>query len=196
MDIREKIIAAAAERMRLVGIRSVSIDDLCRELGMSKKTFYVYYETKDSLVEAILHRHEQIVTEELTKRTQGKRVVEMVRNTMHLMQSAKDIREVPPLVYDLKKYYPQLLNEHLQRLKEINRTLAARYLQQGVEEGFLRADINIEVTARVMASLHQVLMDKLAEAQRHPSIVSDAKVAIDIFFRGLISEEGARELRV
>ena len=194
MEIQEKIVAAATERMRLVGIRSVSIDDLCRELGISKKTFYVYFDTKESLVDAMLHRHEQHIVDEMNKRTQGKHIIDMVLNTLHLLQGARDIREVPPLVYDLKKYYPQQLHDHLSRLKEINRDFAARYLTQGVQEGFLRADINIEVTARVMASLHQVLMDKMAEAQRHPSIVSDAKVAINIFFRGLISEEGQQQL--
>ena len=37
-----------------LGIRSVSIDDICHELGMSKKTFYVYFASKDELVEQLL----------------------------------------------------------------------------------------------------------------------------------------------
>ena len=43
-DIRENILQVAIERMQQVGIRSVSVDDICHELGMSKKTFYVYFE--------------------------------------------------------------------------------------------------------------------------------------------------------
>ena len=56
-EIREKIIASAQQKMGEVGIRSVSIDDICHELGMSKKTFYVYFGTKDDLIQAILDYH-------------------------------------------------------------------------------------------------------------------------------------------
>ena len=54
-DVREDILQVAIKRMQQVGIRSVSIDDICHELGMSKKTFYVYFASKDDLVQAILH---------------------------------------------------------------------------------------------------------------------------------------------
>ena len=52
---KEQILKVAIERMQQVGIRSVSVDDICHELGMSKKTFYVYFPSKDDLVQAILH---------------------------------------------------------------------------------------------------------------------------------------------
>lgn len=49
------IIKTAGEMFFRLGIRSVSIDDICRELGMSKKTFYVYFPSKDELVAQLLH---------------------------------------------------------------------------------------------------------------------------------------------
>ncbi|MCQ2343086.1 MAG: TetR/AcrR family transcriptional regulator [Paludibacteraceae bacterium] len=188
---RENIIKAASEKMRLLGIRSVSIDDLCHDLGISKKTFYVYFETKDALVDALLRHREQDVIIEVERKNKGKHIVDLLLGLIKVLKDLKDVRQVPPLLYDLKKYYPQLLQDHLQRLKLINRDIAARYLQQGVQEGFFRADVDVEVTARIVAALHQVMMDKMAEAQNHPSIISDTKIAMDIFFRGLISEQGA-----
>ena len=53
-DQRIHIIKTAGELFFRLGIRSVSIDDICRELGMSKKTFYVYFESKDALIEQML----------------------------------------------------------------------------------------------------------------------------------------------
>ena len=64
-DVRENILQVAIERMQQVGIRSVSVDDICHELGMSKKTFYVYFASKDDLVQAILQKHEQKVAHDL-----------------------------------------------------------------------------------------------------------------------------------
>ena len=59
-DMKEEILKVAAEKMQNVGIRSLSIDDICRLLGISKKTFYVYFETKEALVEEMLRRQEQM----------------------------------------------------------------------------------------------------------------------------------------
>ena len=52
-NLKEDILKAATPRMQQVGIRSVSVDDLCKELGISKKTFYVYFPSKDELVSEI-----------------------------------------------------------------------------------------------------------------------------------------------
>ncbi len=192
---RENIILAASEKMRLLGIRSVSVDDLCHDLGISKKTFYVHFATKDALVDELLRRREQQLVEDVERKTKGKKMIDLLFDFIKVTKDLKDVRQVPPLLYDLKKYYPQQLTAHLQRLKIINRDIAARYLQQGVEEGLFRPDLNMEAVARVLASLHQVMLDKLAEAQNHPSIVQDSKMAMDIFMRGLISEEGEKRIR-
>jgi len=189
-NIREKILNTAADKMRLLGIRSVSIDDVCRDLGISKKTFYVYFETKETLVDALLRRREGEMITEVERKTRGKQVLDLLFDLIKMLKNLNDVRQIPPLVYDLKKYYPQQLEAHLQRLKLLNRDLVARFLQQGIDEQLFRSDIDVAATARVLASLHQVMMDKMAEATHHPNIIADSKVAIDIFFRGLISEQG------
>ena len=53
-DQKVHIIKTAGELFFRLGIRSVSIDDICSELGMSKKTFYVYFASKDELIEELL----------------------------------------------------------------------------------------------------------------------------------------------
>ena len=53
-DQKCNIIKTSCDLFFRLGIRSVSIDDICRELGMSKKTFYVYFESKDALIEQML----------------------------------------------------------------------------------------------------------------------------------------------
>lgn len=193
-DQRENIIACASELMHSVGIRSVSVDDICARLGISKKTFYVYFETKDLLVDALLRRREDDLVEDVEKKTKGKTILNLVVNFQKMIRNLKDVRQIPPVLYDLQKYYPQQLHDHLQRLQTINRDILARYLRQGIEEGFFREDVDVEVTARVLAYLHQTMIDQLAKHPAHPTIVTDSKIAMDIFFRGLVSEKGKREI--
>lgn len=53
---RERILTAFAQRARVEGIRAVVMSDLARELGMSKKTLYQHFESKDALVREIVQR--------------------------------------------------------------------------------------------------------------------------------------------
>ena len=91
-----------------LGIRSVSIDDICHELGMSKKTFYVYFASKDELVEQLLQANIDYMAskmEGLLKTGDFKQLV--AKFIKHQEAEKNDVRRVPQLVYDLKKYYPR-----------------------------------------------------------------------------------------
>lgn len=192
---KENIIRVAGEKVRVAGIRSVSIDDICRELGMSKKTFYVYFKTKDALLDALLRQHELSIQESIAAKTKGKSLLTIVTNYQSLLRNVNDVRQLPVVLYDLKKYYPKQLKDHMVRLRLINQEITARFLHQGVEEGLIRDDVDIESTARVLAGLHQVLIDKLSETQNHPTILSDTKLTMDIFFRGLLSDAGLEQIK-
>lgn len=56
-NISEEIITKAENLFLKLGIRSVSMDDLCREMGISKKTLYQYFENKDALVKQVIETH-------------------------------------------------------------------------------------------------------------------------------------------
>lgn len=192
---KENIFQVAKEKIRVAGIRSVSIDDICHELGMSKKTFYVYFKTKDELLDALLRQHEESIQESVASKTKGKSLLTIVTNYQSLLRNINDVRQVPVLLYDLKKYYPKQLKNHMQRLRVINQEITARFLHQGVEEGLIRDSLDVEATARVLAALHQIMLDKLSEAQNHPTIVTDTKLTMDIFFRGLLSDAGLEQMK-
>ena len=84
MDIREKIIELAMEKMKQVGIKSISIDDLCHEIGISKKTFYVYFDAKDDLVAAMLRKHEDNLVSGVKMTVEGKTVLELLLSFMQI----------------------------------------------------------------------------------------------------------------
>ena len=124
---KEQILKVAIERMQQVGIRSVSIDDICHELGMSKKTFYVYFPSKDDLVQAILHKHEQKVAHDLDNALAKRSITQVIVEWAKIAQSTqkKDLK-TPAMMYDLEKYYPQLFAAH----KKVMRQTAEKILGQ------------------------------------------------------------------
>lgn len=191
---KNNIVLCASRMMRSAGIRSVSIDDICHELGISKKTFYVYFSTKDLLVDDILLLYEKSVQEEVSRKTKGKSIKETVRGFAKSTSAENDVRKLPPLLYDLKKYYPQQLDAHMQRLRLIICEMVRQLLIQGVKEGFFRSDIDVPAVAEILSSLHAIMMEKYLQDFDRKKIVNNSRIALDIFFRGLVSDEGRRQL--
>ena len=194
MDIREKIIELAMEKMKQVGIKSISIDDLCHEIGISKKTFYVYFDAKDNLVAAMLRKHEDNLVNGVKMTVEGKTVLELLLSFMQIAGETKDVRRVPPLVHDLKKYYPILYKEHLERVRTFARDIMREQIARGVEEGLFRADLDVEKTATIMSFAHNEMLNvaPTIPEDKHVTAWMHTRYALDIFMRGIISEQGKR----
>ena len=103
-DLHSEIIKKSGDMFYRLGIRSVSIDDICHELGISKKTFYVYFSSKDALVEQLLSANVAKMEQKMRTTMESSDFSEIVRKfTQWVTTENEDVRKVPQLVYDLKK---------------------------------------------------------------------------------------------
>jgi len=189
-NIKTNIIQAAMSKMRQVGIRSVSIDDVCHELGISKKTFYVYFATKDDLIEALLFQLEQEVNANIRMQLEKKTILELLLNIQKIMRETRDVRKVPPLFYDLEKYYPQLYKAHKDRARTYARENIKVALIRGVEEKLFRADLDVDKTCVVIDMMRETMLNLPIEKREDKKTNDVMKYAIDIVMRGIISVEG------
>ena len=196
-DVREDILQLAIKRMQQVGIRSVSIDDICHELGMSKKTFYVYFPSKDDLVQAILHKHEQKVAHDLDNALSKRSITQVIVEWAKIAKTAnkKDLK-TPPMIYDLEKYYPQLSSSHKKVMRETAEKILVRFLKKGVSEGIFRAEIDVDVVAMMFLDMQYRLLDLITGGQMTKEEVHRiGHQRMDILMRGILSESGLLRLR-
>ncbi len=196
-NLKEEILKAATPRMQEVGIRSVSIDDLCKELGISKKTFYVYFPSKDELVGEILHVNEQKMTREVQHLVMDKTVVQCIVDwTKIAKQTEKSTHQTPPMLYDLKKYYPTLHQEHLQRMRKMMQQFLVQFLKKGQGEGIFRKEIDIEVAAMLLLDTHLMLAERAERLKMKPQDVRHfGKTTMDILLRGMFTVEGLETIQ-
>ena len=188
------IIKVASELFFRLGIRSVSIDDICHELGMSKKTFYVYFASKDELIEQMLQANIDYMAHKMEELVALHDFRQLVKKFIKHQEAEKnDVRRVPQLVYDLKKYYPRQFTDFQVKCFETQKRYIMRYLELGVAEGLVRADLNIELTAVLFAKIHNdAIRDfEVIEAHNH-NMHQLAHTAMDVFVRGVLSEEGLK----
>lgn len=186
------IIKTAGEMFFRLGIRSVSIDDICRELGMSKKTFYVYFPSKDELVAQLLHSNVAYISSKMEELLQMKDFRKLVARFVKRQEAEKsDVRRVSQLVYDLKKYYPRQFSDFQQECFVTQKNYIKAYLEQGQQEGLVRADLNIELAAVLLEKLHNDAINDFEVIESHGHNMHQLEhTAMDIFVRGILSEEG------
>lgn len=188
--MREKILESVTALFLRYGVRSVSMDDIARELGISKKTIYQHFKDKDELVFQITHAalvERQKEFEEI-ERGASNAIEEQVMISKCIR---KDISQMnPSLMFDIEKYHPRAWEVYVDHEKNVIEESVKRNLRRGIEEGYFRSDINVEIIARLR--LQQVRMS--FSDRVFPGAEFDFKEVqlqlFDHFVHGLLTLEG------
>jgi len=157
MDKTLKNIVDEVGRLYLrYGIRSVTMDDVSRHLGMSKKTLYTFVKDKDELVrltvEAQIKEHQSLYDNLDSDKISALDEVYSV-----YIKVSKVFQELnPSYQYDLHKYYPQLCNKFMDFKKKQLFNSIKRNLLKGIEEGVYRKEIKVNIIAQMQVSHHVV----------------------------------------
>lgn len=157
-EVPIEYIKKTCEMFKTYGIRSVTMDDVSRELGISKKTLYSHFTDKSELVEIILDRefHEKL-TEITTAMADKENAIEELFEFFHI-QIKITTQQKPNFLYDLKKYYPQHFEYFNIQKKSKMMNLIINNLKRGKEEGLYRDDLNEDIAARLHVARIETIM--------------------------------------
>ncbi len=131
------------------GIRNISMDDLSRMMGISKKTLYQFVENKVDLLKKIsLYIQETIRTrmEELKKTDLN--AIDILLE-MSKIASSKHLRINPMITFEFRKYYPQVFEDYICVKKELIIENVKKNIDQGIKEGLYRQDLNKDIIAHL-----------------------------------------------
>ncbi|MBO7316893.1 MAG: TetR/AcrR family transcriptional regulator [Paludibacteraceae bacterium] len=192
MTIEEQILSVSAKLFVDFGVKSVSIDDICNHLHISKKTFYVYFKQKEDLLSAILR-------EERVKREKKLAAIEADTNQNVINSIIADTRFFVGhkverhmcFFYDLKKYYPNVFFEHKKVMAEVKKNRTEKFLRRGVDEGFFREDLNIPTMA-LFLSLHSEAFFEEFLKEKKTTIGEIVNFLIDTLVRSIVSAKGLK----
>lgn len=149
----EKILEGCENLFRKFGIKSLSMDDIARELGMSKKTIYQYVSDKNDLVKKTFSH---ILTCNRTKclgiRNETMNPVEeIIKITKEMSNQMKGTN--PSIFYDLRKYHPEAWQLFRNFNHDFVYTQIKSNLELGQSQGYYRAEINCDIIAKLYISL-------------------------------------------
>jgi len=148
MEAKDRILVKAHDLFNRYGVRSVSMDDIAAQLGMSKKTLYQYYIDKEELVSAVfIQVIEGNKTRCLADRNQAENAIHEIFLAFDMMQEMF-AQMNPVVIYDLEKYHPpvyKIFHEHKYNfLYQVIKT----NIEKGIKEELYRAEIDVEVMTR------------------------------------------------
>jgi AcrR family transcriptional regulator len=148
MEPKERILIKAEELFMQYGIRSVSMDDIANNLGMSKKTLYQYFADKDELVEAVVDGHINQVEEDCVAcRNQATDAIHEIFLTMeHIMQEFNNMN--PMLVYDLEKFHFKAYQRFREYKEKFLLQIIRNNIEWGIRDELYRPDLNVDVLSR------------------------------------------------
>ncbi|EHQ29424.1 TetR/AcrR family transcriptional regulator [Mucilaginibacter paludis] len=146
---KDRILEGAEELFFKAGIRSVTMDEIARHLGMSKKTIYQYYRDKDDIVSALVQKKLEEDKEEMCGI--GIKSSNVMEEMITMMKHSEDFfsRVNPIVIHDLQKYYPEAW-QFFQRFKaDVVIDSMQDILDRGIVQGYVREDIDTKAMARM-----------------------------------------------
>ncbi|HHL58095.1 MAG: hypothetical protein DRI88_04910 [Bacteroidetes bacterium] len=149
IDKKQDIIEKVSVLYHEFGIRSVTMDDVVHEIGISKKTLYQHFSDKSELVAAVMDSLFKQRKEKTEQALEGKQnaIEEML--TYYSLQLRMIKEHKPTVIYDLKKYYPEIYEKVTIRKRKYIYDSVLQNLKRGKTEGLYRAEINEELIARL-----------------------------------------------
>lgn len=149
MDYKERILAKAHELYHRFGIRSVTMDEIASQLGMSKKTIYQFFADKEELVDATLQLH--IDTSRLRcqrDRNQAENAIHEIFLTLDMVQELLADMS-PTIVYDLEKFHPKTYAKLTEHRDTFLYQVFKANLEWGIKEELYRPEIDVDVVTKI-----------------------------------------------
>jgi AcrR family transcriptional regulator len=161
-----RVVAVARHQFLAHGFRSVSMDDLAAELGMSKKTLYAHFPSKAMLIEAVLKDKFREVETDLGRLTKDQAANVEVALQQFLSCLQRHTAEIQPaFVRDIGRETPELFQLIEQRRRELIRRYFGGLFEDGKKAGVIRSDITTHLIIEILLGAVQAVMNpgKLTE---------------------------------
>jgi AcrR family transcriptional regulator len=156
----QQIVDAARAHFFSHGFRSVTMDDLAKELGISKKTLYAHFPGKFDLLEAVLA--DKFASVEATLKEVTSAHPRDFSATLHdlLAGTQRELDEIkPPFVRDMRQKAPQVFKVVETRRGALIQTYFGKLFVDGQRTGMVRKDVPAKLMIEILLAMVQSIMN-------------------------------------
>ncbi|HEY0946489.1 MAG TPA: TetR/AcrR family transcriptional regulator [Opitutaceae bacterium] len=193
-EIRDRIMLAARAHFFAYGYSSFTMADLAAELGMSKKTLYVHFTSKDEIVRAVIDAFaaEARANAEALLADPQRSFAEKLRAFVHgMVERLGQLR--PFVIRDLQRFAPDL-HRHIHEIRSRNVPyIFGRFIAAGQQSGAVREDVNAPVAIEFFLHAIQGLLQPEVLQRLHVGPQDVFQHATNLFFSGLLTPAGRKD---
>ncbi|MGP8214566.1 MAG: TetR/AcrR family transcriptional regulator [Bacteroidia bacterium] len=192
MKVEQQILKGAEELFFRYGLKAITMDDIARHLGMSKRTIYENFSTKDSIVSALLMAHrDRTVSDVETFRNEAGNAIEEIIMTMRQLKDMSDMMN-PRMMFELKKFHSRVWQQFQDFKQEVIMRCVTDNLKRGIKEGIYRKDMDIEILSRLRVEQIEIAWNPELFPHTKFDIGKVQLAFLDHFMHGIVNLKGYR----
>lgn len=189
--MREQIINTATELFLNLGFKSITMDDIANRIGISKKTIYKFFSTKEMLIEEAIEKvHHDI---DVSVKEIFQRKYNAIEENFEIRRTFKELfksQETSP-IYQLKKHYPKIYEKAYKKQIEACKVWFVKNIEKGMNECLYRPELDVEVCS----NFYYFLIFQINDSNILESEASALELkALEYHTRAIASVEGIKEL--
>lgn len=190
MDTRARILEVATEQFSRFGVRTVTMEDIARQIGVSKKTIYQEFEDKRDLVLAVFNQILELDRQKLTfilETDDG--VIEHLVHTSRMMRER--LSSINPMVImEIQKYFPEAWRMFEDFKETVIMQDLVNVLERGKSLGYFRPEIDSQILAKVRIKQITEAFDPANFTRPDFNFVEEQVVLMDHFLHGIFTDKG------
>lgn len=190
MEVRERIKQKADELFRRYGIRSITMDEIANQLGISKKTIYQSFSDKDELVDEVVTNLLSYNKESCNAaRARAGNAIQEVFFSMEMLEEMFENMN-PTILYDLERNHPQTFKKFQHHKYFYLLDNIKQNIEKGKTEELFRQDINTEVAAKVRLETMMLPFNQEIFPKNKFTLIDLEKQLIEYYLFGIASLKG------
>mgnify|MGYP001770748047 FL=1 len=193
-SLRERILATASERFRNEGFARVSVDEIASSLGISKKTFYTVFASKEELVEHLVSNKLADVKAQIDEiMARDESFVAKFSALFAFLSSVPGGFGVP-FLHDVERHLPHVWKrvESFRERRVMN--TFAQLIEQGIQEGYIRPELSTRLFLLAFTSAVQHIIQPHVLAHESFSAQQAIGGLLELFFKGALTDVGRKNL--
>ena len=192
--MKEKIITKSTELFLTLGFKSVTMDDIANEMGISKKTIYLHYSNKNKLVEQVTFNLFNIICDDIDHVCENSNnPIEELYDIKKLVMSHLKNEKVSPQ-YQLKKYYPGIYAQLKLKEFEVMHDSVKESLTKGKEMKLFRSDIDVDFISRMYFNGMTGIKDSVIFPNNLFTVEYLTESYLEYHLRAIVTEQGLKIL--
>ncbi len=157
MGMKENILETARILFIRNGVRNVNVDEICRTIGISKRTFYQYYESKEDLISVMIDDYHESILKDFSRETQNCSLVETFARSVDYIPKSSFMLD-KKIAEDVRKYYYTLFVSHVKKIIKTLKNAMVSFMEKGKEEGVVRDNLDVLPTALHFIFMHEGML--------------------------------------